>query len=110
MDVIPKVKVIPTIFSNDSIAELTICSSKETVDMQPTKDSQNVSCLNFHNSNRKQMKKEILIQNSIKRLTSPDIDIKFPQFMSVIIVWRKNNKLYIKGPKKISGKFKMLHY
>lgn len=77
MDLIHNVKVILALLSDHNIVELTMYRSRETMNMQPTRNSQNLSSLNFHKASWKQNEKEILKQNCLKCLSSLDIDIKF---------------------------------
>lgn len=84
MDLIHNVKVTPTLLLDHNMVELTMYGPKEAMDMQPTRNSQNLSSLNFNKANWKQIEKEILKQNWPKCLSSPDIDMKLKQFMSVM--------------------------
>lgn len=60
MDAINYVKVSKTLLAAHNMAEFTMYGPKETVDIRPTRISQDLSSLSFHKANYKQREKDIL--------------------------------------------------
>lgn len=76
MDLNHNVMVAQTLLSDHNMIELTVYRSKKAMNMQHTRNSHNLSILNSHKANWKQIAEKTPKQNCPESLSSPDIDMK----------------------------------